>query len=141
MALVAGLALVFAPPAAAQEDPWLAQVATRIDSVVKAVAVEGLSPAAHPVAGALAMGGADLVEMTLGPGQYLIVAVCDADCKDLDLVLTTADGVEIDTDVLLDATPVVTVDLSEEATLNLEVKMAGCLSGPCRYGVGLYSTN
>lgn len=141
MALLAGAGLLVASPASAQEDPWMGQVAAQLGAVVQAVAAQGMSPAADPVAGSLAMGAADEVELALQPGQYLVVGVCDTDCSDLDLVLTGTDGAELASDLEMDDTPVVTVTLTEAATLTLEVKMAACTSAPCRYGIGLYTVN
>jgi hypothetical protein len=139
MALLAGAGLLFASPAAAQDDPWMAEVATQLQAVLQATSTAGLTPAADPVTGTLAMGGADAIELELPAGSYAFVGVCDTDCSDLDLVLSTGEQ-ELDSDVETDDTPIVTVSLTEPAVVTLRVDMAACTSAaPCRYGIGLYT--
>ena len=137
IALMAGAALLFASPAAAQ-DAWMTQVNAQLTAVLEALDGEGLTPATEPVGGALAAGAGEDIELELSAGSYVIVGVCDTDCSDLDLVLSSADG-EVDSDVATDDVPVVTVELTRATTLNLHVVMAACSSAPCRYGVGVFS--
>ncbi|HEX6372962.1 MAG TPA: hypothetical protein VF006_28825 [Longimicrobium sp.] len=139
MALVAGAALLCASPAQAQ-DQWMQQVAAQLDAVVEALDAEGLTPAGDPHGGALEEGEAEEVELELTAGSYLIVGVCDADCSDLDLLLSL-DGDEIDSDYETDDTPVLAVEVEEGGTLILTVEMATCSNGPCRFGIGVFSTN
>jgi hypothetical protein len=139
MALVAGAALLCASPARAQ-DQWMQQVAAQLDAVVDALDTEGLSPAGDPHGGALNEGESEEVELELTAGSFLIIGVCDEDCTDLDLVLT-ADGDEIASDLESDDTPVLVVEVEEGGTLTLTVQMATCSSGPCRFGIGIFSTN
>jgi hypothetical protein len=139
LALVTGAALLAASPARAQ-DPWERQVAAQLDAVVEALDEEGLSPAGDPLYGTLNEGEFQDVTLELTAGSFLIIGVCDADCSDLDLVLT-ADGEEIDSDLEPDDTPVLVVEVEEGGTLTLRVGMPACSSGPCRYGVGVFSTD
>jgi hypothetical protein len=139
IALLTGAALLFGSPAAAQ-DAWMAQVSAQLDAVVEALDGEGLSEATEPVGGGLAEGASEDVEFALAAGSYVIVGVCDTDCSDLDLVLSGPGG-ELDSDLATDDTPVVTVELSRAATLNLRVNMAACSSAPCRYGVQAFRVN
>lgn len=137
IALLAGAGLLFATPAAAQQDAWLRQVNAQLEAVADALSEEGLSTAAEPASGALDEGEAEELELELSAGTYLIIGVCDADCSDLDLVLSDG-GDEIDSDMEMDDTPVVTVELDGPASLTLRVNMATCSSEPCRYGVGVF---
>jgi hypothetical protein len=139
MALAAGAALLCASPAQAQ-DQWMRQVAAQLDAVVDALDTEGLSPAGDPHGGALSEGESEEVELELTAGSFLIIGVCDEDCTDLDLVLT-ADGDEIASDLEPDDTPALVVEVEEGGTLTLTVQMAACSSGPCRFGIGIFSTN
>lgn len=138
MALAAGAALLCASPAQAQ-DQWMQQVSAQLEAVVEALDAEGLAPAGDPHGGALNEGESEEVELELTAGSYLIVGVCDADCSDLDLLLTS-DGEEVDSDYEADDTPVLAVDVEEGGTLMLTVEMPACSSGPCRFGVGVFST-
>ncbi len=139
LALMAGAALLAASPARAQ-DPWEQQVTAQLEAVVEALDQEGLSPAGEPLYGALNADEYENVELELTAGSFLLIGVCDGDCTDLDLVLS-ADGEEIASDLEADDTPVLVVEVEEGGTLTLRVGMAVCSSGPCRYGVGLFSTN
>lgn len=138
MTLVAGAALLCASPARAQ-DQWMQQVAAQLDAVVDALDTEGLTPAGDPHGGALNEGESEEVELELTAGSYLIVGVCDADCSDLDLLLSH-DGDEVDSDYEDDDTPVLAVEVEEGGTLILRVEMAACGNGPCRFGIGVFST-
>lgn len=139
LALMAGAALLAARPAQAQ-DPWLQEVAVQLDAVVEALDREGLSSAGDPHAGALDEGEAEELQLELTAGTYLIVGVCDNDCTDLDLV-ATENGEEVASDVEMDDTPVLAIEVEEDVTLTLRVDMATCSSGPCRYGIGVFATN
>lgn len=99
------------------------------------------------VLGALAVaGGATLVQAQsrtdwLSTGQtasyngYLyagesVYATCDSDCNDLDILLYDANsGQLVDSDVLLDARPVVVAPY--EGSFVIEVVMASCSIEPC----------
>lgn len=139
MALVAGAALLCASPARAQ-DQWLEEVAIQLDAVVEALDAEGMSLTSAPHAGALNEGDSEEVELELQAGTYLIVGMCDSDCSDLDLLLSE-NGEEVDSDFEMDDTPVLAIEVEEGSTFSLRVDMATCSNGPCRYGIGIFSTD
>jgi hypothetical protein len=139
MALVAGAAVLCTSPALAQ-DQWMQQVAAQLDAVVEALDAEGLTPAMEPYGGALNEGESEEVELELTAGSYLIIGVCDGDCTDLDLLLS-ADGEEVASDFEPDDTPVLVVEVEEGGLLILRVDMPACSSGPCRFGLGVFTTS
>ncbi|HEU4885363.1 MAG TPA: hypothetical protein VFT45_24155 [Longimicrobium sp.] len=138
MALAAGAALLCAAPAHAQ-DQWMQQVHAQLGTVVQALNKEGLTPAGEPRVGALNEGVSDEVELQLTAGSYLIVGVCDTDCSDMDLLLSQ-NGTELASDFEMDDTPVLAVQVPAGGTFSLRVDMATCTAGPCRYGVGVFTT-
>lgn len=138
MALAAGAALLCASPAQAQ-DQWMQQVHAQLGEVTQRLNANGLTSAGEPRVGALNEGASDEVELQLTAGSYLIVGVCDTDCSDVDLLLSQ-NGTEVDSDFEADDTPVLAVQVPEGGTFTLRVDMAACTSGPCRYGVGVYTT-
>ena len=78
------------------------------------------------------------VELDRGRG-YLIIGVCDNDCKDVDLRLLNASGREIDKDVERDDYPAVAIDVTETQTYTVRASMAACSAPPCRYGFGVFT--
>lgn len=73
-----------------------------------------------------------------GGVDYIILAVCDEDCDDVDLRLYEGTNL-VDEDVAGDDYPVVGVTPSSTRTYRLEPMMASCSVSPCRYGVAIYS--
>ena len=76
--------------------------------------------------------------LTLDPGRYLGVAACDNDCADLDMAVEDGSGV-VDSDVLVDAQPVVEFEVADRASYTFEVRMVECSTPSCGYGFRLYS--
>jgi hypothetical protein len=138
MTVAAGAALLCASPAQAQ-DEWTQQVSQQLDEVVEAMAERGFSPVGDPHIDALSEGASDEVELQLEPGSYEIVGMCDADCEDLDLVLSR-DSAEVTGDFETDDTPVLAFQVEGGGTFTLRVDMATCTSGPCRYGVRVFTS-
>ncbi|MEO0407181.1 MAG: hypothetical protein AAF289_07520 [Cyanobacteria bacterium P01_A01_bin.135] len=68
--------------------------------------------------------------------DYVITAVCDSDCDDLDLVLYAA-GSEVARDTASDAYPVLALQ-PQAQTHELEVTMYGCGAEPCYFGFSVF---
>ena len=128
-------ALLSAAPAAAQPSA----VQTQLDSASTLMGREGFSAQDDFVTGQLEAGEDEEFELELEGGKtYVIVGVCDNDCTDLDMALTTAGGDDVDSDYELDDVPMVMVEVAEGATYRLKVEMATC-DGNCHYGVGVFA--
>jgi hypothetical protein len=69
---------------------------------------------------------------------YRFDGACDQDCSDLDFELYDENGNLVDSDLLLDDFPVVTVTPSRSGRFRLRVTMASCDVSPCGYDVDLY---
>ena len=134
---VAAATLLAAAPARAQ-DEWLREIVVRLDSVTAALAGEGLSPVGEQHAARLREWDSQEFDLRLAAGSYRMVGVCDSECLDLDLVLTRG-GREVDNGVaVVDATPVLTFQLREAASLTVRVIMDACGMPVCGWGVGIY---
>lgn len=69
--------------------------------------------------------------------DYMVVGFCDAECTDLDLAILDPSGVEIETDFLPDAQPILIVTPEREGRYEVRVDMVECGGGPCLYAVGV----
>ena len=133
-----GAVLAFAAPAAAQPGV----VTTQLDSAASLMRNEGFTKQDEFVTGNLRQGEDSEFELQLEGGKnYIIVGVCDGDCTDLDMSLTTASGQDVDSDFEEDDVPMVTVEVPQGATYNLMVRMAACSVEPCGFGVGVFANN
>jgi hypothetical protein len=96
--------------------------------------------ASRPASGALNDDHSEDVGLTLNAGrQYLLVGVCDADCSDMDLRLTSPGGSVVAQDVETDDTPVLQFTAPASGSYRVRVMMATCTTNPCYYGVALYA--
>lgn len=133
-----GAALLFAAPAHAQPSV----VTTQLDSAVTLMGNQGFSKQDEFVTGNLQEGEDSEFELQLDGGKtYIIVGVCDGDCTDLDMALTTASGEDVSSDFKDDDVPMVMVEVAQGATYNLLVRMAACSVEPCAFGVGVFANN
>lgn len=128
-----------AAPAAAQ--PELAGIVrTQLDSAVVLMRSNGFVQQGTYRGGALGDDANEVVQVDLQGGQnYLIMAVCDQDCSDLDLNLVDASGASLDSDYEPDDVPMVVAEVSRTGTYQLTVGMAECSVEPCGYGVAVFA--
>lgn len=93
----------------------------------------------HVRDGLLVEGATEGFYVTLGPGNYLALGVCDDDCADLDVaVLDSADQI-IARDVDLDAEALVQFTTARNQTVYIGAKMVECQTIDCGYMLALYS--
>jgi hypothetical protein len=139
--LVGGLALaafVAAVPAAAQ-DEWTQQVRRLLQTVGNTFESRGYSMTHNIFTGSLNQRATTFVTANLNIGtDYQIMGVCDTDCSDVDLELYGPGGDKIDSDVLDDDAPIVSVTPSKSGSYRIKVMMIKCTAEPCRYGIGIF---
>ena len=70
--------------------------------------------------------------------SYLIVAVCDHDCPDVDLSLEDQEGVAVATDTGLDDMPMIRFTPSKTALYWIDPTMHACSREPCAYGIAIF---
>ncbi len=131
--------VLFATPAAAQQDAWTQQVRRMLQSVGSTFEGQGYTLTHRIYTGALNDGGTEIVELDLDIGtEYQIMGACDTDCSDLDLTLYDGNGDVVDSDLLPDDAPLVTIVVTRSGAFTIEVSMANCSAEPCRYGIGVW---
>ena len=118
------------------------QVRAQLDRVGESLAKKGFLLTTQVYTGELDDERNEDVTVRLRAGvNYAIVGVCDEDCDDLDIVLLTAGGRELTSDVQDDDVPVVEIRPDADGTFTARAVMANCKANPCSYGLGLFSSN
>ena len=125
--------------AQAQPDQWTRQVNALLDQAASIATSNGMRRTHEPYVGSLRTGATSSHTLQLSAGtSYQIIGVCDNDCSDFDLRLYDPRGREVDSDLLTDDTPVVSVTPRRTGTYTVRAIMTTCSSQPCRYGIGVY---
>jgi S1-C subfamily serine protease len=121
-------------------DTWEAQVLRQIVSLEAELVAEGVARRSHPVElGALRNGQSEEIAIELeGGAPYAMIAVCDADCLDIDLQLFAPDSTLLEEDRRVSDLPHVRFLPATSGSYRLRVIMAGCQAEPCRYGVASF---
>lgn len=137
---VAALVTAFASSAHAQSSAD-AQLRVQIDEAGEALAKRGYELLTGTQIGQIKDDGIMAIDIHLRAGaHYALVAVCDTNCADIDLVLYDAAGKEVAADVLDDDVPVLEYRAVENGTFKAHAVMADCKKDPCAYGLALFST-
>lgn len=141
-ALAARLVLVtllVAAPASLLAQSYAQQVWTQLQAVYGKVNDGSSFTLNNYVIGKLADGKTDSWTFPLTRGQeYLIIGVCDNDCKDVDLVVKDSNGNAFVKDEDVDDTPVTRFKVTSSGRFTVEVGMADCGDDPCFFGFGLF---
>lgn len=139
IALIAAVGALLLAPAAHAQDAWTQQVRTQLSAAGGVFEANGYELTHRIYTGALDDTEEEMVQLDLDIGrEYQIMGACDADCSDLDLTLYDGNGNVVDSDLLDDDVPVVTVTVSRSGTFSVRVSMAACSAEPCRYGIGIF---
>ncbi|MGE0159345.1 MAG: hypothetical protein AB7T31_08010 [Gemmatimonadales bacterium] len=124
---------------ASAQDEWVQQVRTYLEAAAEIFEDRGYRSTHELFTGSLDDDASEPVRFDLKAGiEYYILGACDNDCSDLDLVLFDPSGTEVDSDLLEDDAPVVSVTPSSTAGYRVEVRMVTCSAEPCRYGIGIW---
>jgi hypothetical protein len=78
------------------------------------------------------------VQMNVGY-EFQLVAVCDADCSNLDMIIYDGYGNAIGHDTLTDSQPVVGIRPSGSGMFTAQVQMISCNVAPCFFAVAAYA--
>lgn len=139
IALMAGAALLVAP-SATFADEYEDQVRAQIAGAALRVLDDGWELDRDIYLDRLNENAVDYLTFTLSDADgYAIMAVCDADCGDIDLTLLDQYDNVVDEDTTEDDVPVVTVEPGRTADYVVKVRMYHCSAEPCRYGVAIFS--
>jgi hypothetical protein len=126
------------PPVAGDQSPQ-AIILAQLQQAQGAFAQQGFQQVDQPFSGSLAQGQTWNVPASLFAGfDYRILAVCDRDCADLDLVLYDPNGAVVSQDASTNSQPVVAAAPGYNGTFTVQVQMYNCSVAPCYYAVALY---
>jgi hypothetical protein len=124
----------------ASVDPFEKQVREQLARAARTLGKDGFDLTHTVHVGELRQNQEEDVTAELDRGRtYLIVGVCDNDCKDLDLRLLNASRQEIDRDIERDDYPAVGVEATRTEAFTVRAVMAACEKQPCRYGFGVFA--
>jgi hypothetical protein len=138
--LTAALAATLAGPTPAHaQDAWVRQVRTILSEMGQRYEQNGYELTHDIYTGSLNDDGAEMVRLELSVGmEYEIMGACDEDCSDLDLILYDGRGNVVDSDMLDDDFPIVSISVTHSGVFSVRVSMAECSAEPCRYGIGVF---
>lgn len=137
---LAAAALVAILPASVRADQWENQVRIQMIGALGVAASHGYALRERMQIGSLRQGQWTVYDIDFSRSRdYVLVANCDADCSDVDLVLTEPDGREVVADRGVDDQAVLTIPSSHKGPHKLRVSMASCGRGPCRFGLGVFT--
>ncbi|MFG1691062.1 hypothetical protein ACGF5M_02710, partial [Gemmatimonadota bacterium] len=103
---------------------------------------QGFGPAFQSYLGSLTESSRENISLTLPQNADIAIwGVCDNECSNLDLVLTSGTGEVVDNDKEPDDVPLVVVQTGSSQSYTLRVSMATCTVEPCYYAVGVYRRN
>ncbi len=121
-------------------NEWQQQVESQLATAGSLFADEGYEMRAEPYTGSLDHQATEDFTVVLEKGvTYALLAVCDADCSDIDLMVLDAGGEEIDSDYEDDDVPIVEVIATRTGLYKVHVYMASCSNEPCYFGVGTFA--
>jgi hypothetical protein len=133
------LVLLAAAPAAAQ-TPWERQADERLRAMATELARQGWHYAGDPFTGRLAQGERDSLRIALREGtRYALVALCDGNCRDLEISLLGETSALLAEGTVRSDRPLLEFQPGVTGKYRIVVSMAHCASGPCAYGMGVFT--
>lgn len=120
----------------APAQSWEDQVADQIAAIHAEIASD-FEYASDMVIGELEPGDADGFSMNVsGNAEYIIIAVCDTDCGDLDMAVYDADEDEAAADIEMDDYPMIA--FQGEGEYFVEVLMTDCQAATCLWAAQVF---
>ncbi len=109
---------------------------TQADSAIALLAGQGMTLKQFRVGG-LSQGASAEFTLTMPAGKTgIVMAICDGDCSDLDLRVTSGSR-EVGSDLEPDDAPMVMLE-NVSGRLTVKVEMAACSVAPCGYRLMLF---
>lgn len=127
------------PVAAMGQGRWERQVQAHLAQAGATLVASGYQTSPHHSAGQLNNGETASDTVTLSAGSsYVLVGVCDDDCRGLELGLFAANGYEVDAARRAGNAPIIRVTPRETQRFRFTIRMTGCGMNPCWYGVRVF---
>lgn len=138
--IVGGLCILGAPLRLLAEPPPV--LFAQLEEAQRVLAEQGFVQRGSPRYGVLDEYRETRLALRLQGGRpHILYGVCDADCDDLDLLLSAVDGTELVSDSLPDDTPLIEYTPASDTALILTVRMMACEVEPCGYGIIVLTGN
>jgi hypothetical protein len=133
------LAALAQPGAAQVPDPYATQLAQGLARQERLWAQEGYQRVDGPHAGGLPAGGAQRFSFLFhSGGEYRVVAVCDVDCRNIDLRLYDQMGNPIIADGAVGRAATITSQPRWTGPFVVEVRITHCRAAPCYFALNVY---
>lgn len=132
--------LLLLPASLRAQDPWSAEVTTRLARGGERLTSQGYRAVGVVATGPLFVDERRDVPVPATAGmETIFLGACDPDCTGLALVLTDAAGYQLDAARGSGITPVVRLPAgARRGPFKLSVILSGCRVSPCRVGVARY---
>jgi predicted Ser/Thr protein kinase len=129
-------------PLATASDEYEELVLGYLQTLSENIQDQGFGPAFQSYLGSLSESSRENISLTLPQDADIAIwGVCDNECSNLDLTLTSGTGEIVDNDKEPDDVPLVVVQTGSSQSYTLRVSMATCTIEPCYYAVGVYRRN
>lgn len=133
------VAWLLAPVAAVGQGRWERQVRAHLAQASATLTISAYVVTPGGRTGMLNNSETAADTVTLAAGfTYVLVGVCDDDCRGLELGLFAANGYEVDAARRAGNAPIVRVTPRETQRFRFTIRMTGCGMNPCWYGVAVY---
>ena len=138
--LAAAVLLIFMPAAVSAESGWEETASQELGYAALAMSAEGWTLRNRYDARTLAGGQIDWAPVRLGDTrEYMIVALCDEHCGDVDLALYGPDDAMLADDCREQGLARIHIVPEQRALYDLEVRMIECAEEACHYSVAVFS--
>ena len=118
---------------------WERQVQEQLRVIANDLAPQGWRYAGNPFSGQLGQGEQETLRVALRAGTpYALVALCDEDCRDVEVTVLGEDDAVLAKSGSWGDRPLLEVSPTASGKYRIVVTMAHCGSGPCAYGVGVF---
>jgi len=131
--------VTIASASAPAQTRWERQVSEQLRVIATDIAPAGWRYAGDPLTGELRQGQDETLRVALRGGvEYALVALCDEDCRDIEVAVLGADDVVVARSEGWSARPILELRPTESGKYRVVVTMSHCGTSPCAYGVGLF---
>lgn len=126
------------PPESADDDEYREQVNSQLMSMSQGAAERGFT-FTDSFVNKLQNNKADSLTLSLNAGStYMVRGACDADCRDIDLLMYDENDNLVSSDEEIDDYPATLVSPAWSGDFTLEIRMPNCAADYCYYGVSLF---
>lgn len=122
----------------ASDDEYREQVNSQLMSMSQGAAERGFT-FTDSFVNKLQNNKADSLTLSLNEGlTYMVRGACDADCRDIDLLMYDENDNLVSSDEEIDDYPATVVSPTWSGDFTLEIRMPNCAADYCYYGVSLF---